>query len=360
MSHDRILFYVDPAWQQGGRYSPIMFPFLGNAFDRNRTPSAFALFEKYHLDTSCYGITADINEADMVLLPYPLALAKFMPNVYRQSVALSIKSGKPLFIDGLGDIQEPVNIPNSLVLRYGGYRFSRQPNEIIIPPLTDDFLVTYRGGELSIRTKGEIPSVGFVGWAALTPMQELRAVVKELPTRLRSIFDAKYRACKKGVFFRRKAIDALRAFKKISLNIIVRPSFSAHSHTASGDQERLRREMVDNLLGSDYGLDIRGDANASTRLFEMMSLGRIPIIVDTERNFPFSDVLDYSTFSFKIDFRDMDKLPEKIAEFHISISPEKFIEMQKTARAAYVNYFSISALMPHIVREIRIRLGKDV
>ncbi len=114
--------------------------------------------------------------------------------------------------------------------------------------------------------------------------------------------------------------------------------------------------MVDNLLGSDYGLDIRGDANASTRLFEMLSLGRIPIIVDTERNFPFSDVLDYSTFSLKIDFREIDKLPEKIAEFHASISPEKFIEMQKAARAAYVNYFSISALMPHIVREIRMRL----
>ncbi len=213
MNQKRLLFYVDPAWQQGGRYSPIMFPFWGNAFDRNRTPSAFALFEKYHLDTSCYGITADINEADIVLLPYPLALAKFMPDVYRQSVALSIKSGKPLFIDGLGDIQKPITIPNTLILRYGGYRFKRQPNEIIIPPFTEDLLVTYCGGELQVRTKSVMPSVGFVGWAALTPMQELRAIVKELPARLRSIFDAKYRACKK-VFFPKGSVQDSERFKK--------------------------------------------------------------------------------------------------------------------------------------------------
>jgi len=38
--------------------------------------------------------------------------------------------------------------------------------------------------------------------------------------------------------------------------------------------------------------------------------------VDTERNFPFSDKIDYSSFALIIDFRDIKKLPERIAEFH--------------------------------------------
>jgi len=120
---------------------------------------------------------------------------------------------------------------------------------------------------------------------------------------------------------------------------------------------KLREEMVDIILGSDYALDVRGDANDSTRLFEILSLGRIPVIVDTERNFPFSDKVDYSSFALIVDFRDIKNLPERIAEFHTTVSPERFEQMQKNARDAYENYFRIDALTRLIVEELRARLS---
>ena len=120
--------------------------------------------------------------------------------------------------------------------------------------------------------------------------------------------------------------------------------------------QKLREEMLDTILGSDYALDVRGDANDSTRLFEILSLGRIPVIVDTERNFPFSDKVDYSSFALIVDFRDIKKLPERIAEFHKNISPERFEEMQRNAREAYVKYFRIDALMRPLSEELRARL----
>ena len=82
-----------------------------------------------------------------------------------------------------------------------------------------------------------------------------------------------------------------------------------------------------------------------------MSLGRIPVVIDTERYFPFSDVVDWHTFALIVDFRDIKRLPDIIADFHASLSPEQFETMQYLARAAFVNYFRIDAQMPHIIRE---------
>ena len=122
---------------------------------------------------------------------------------------------------------------------------------------------------------------------------------------------------------------------------------------------KLREEMVETILQSDYALDVRGDANDSTRLPEILSLGRIPVIVDTERNFPFKDKIDYSSFALIVDFRDMKQLPERIVEFHKKISPERFEEMQRNARNAYVTYFRIDALMRSITNELRAALAQN-
>ena len=111
--------------------------------------------------------------------------------------------------------------------------------------------------------------------------------------------------------------------------------------------------MVDTILQSDYALDVRGDANNSTRLFEILSLGRIPVIVDTERNFPFSEKIDYSSFALVVDFRDVRRLPERIAEFHKNISPKRFEEMQRNARDAFLSYFRNDAIMRHIAPELQ-------
>jgi glycosyltransferase involved in cell wall biosynthesis len=183
-------------------------------------------------------------------------------------------------------------------------------------------------------------------------MQYFRTILKEIPIRLRGIIDARYRACIKGVLWRQKAISVLKKSSLVEFNLLARNSFSGNQRTVQGDMHKLREEMIDTILQNDYALDVRGDANDSTRLFEILSLGRIPVIVDTERNFPLKDKVDYSSFALIVDFRDLKHLPERIAEFHKNISPERFEEMQRNARSAYVNYFRIDVLMRSIVEEL--------
>ncbi len=352
-----LTLYVDPAWRrEGAAHTPLLYPFWGNALSDN-TPFHKALFERYSLDVSLYGITDDASQADMVLMPYShnVALAKF-PGLIDECAVRASALGKLLLIDGVGDIEHSVSVPHAVVLRYGGYRFKGDPREIHVPPYADDLLERYCNGELSVRGKGQTPVVGFAGWASSTPWQFAKTYIKELPMRLYACADTRYRACKKGIFFRRRVLSLVRASKDVSANIIERQSYSGHRETAVDVPEELRREFVENLLGSDYCLDVRGDANASTRLFEILSMGRIPVIIDTERNFPFSDYIDYRTFSLVVDFRELDALPERVVQFHAQVSPERFREMQRAAREAYTKYFRVDSLMTHLVPELRKRM----
>lgn len=355
----RLTLYVNPAWKREGIHSPLMNPWWGNPIAKDYI-FARQMFDTYAFDTAHYTITDELPAADMVFAPYPhVWLVRHDMKLFHECARTARDANLPLFVDGMGDIEYPVDADNVYVLRYGGYRFLPERGRIQIPPLADDFLERYRTGQLSIRPKREgKPTVGFAGWSRLSPLQHARTILKELPVRLRGIFDDRYRACTKGVLWREKALAVLSRSPLVRMNLRVRSSFSASPKTAEGDMGKLREEMVDLILESDYALDVRGDSNASTRLFEILSLGRIPVIVDTERNFPFSEQVDYSSFALIVDFRDLDELPERIAQFHRAVSPERYEEMQRNARDAYVNYFRIDALMRHIVREFERKMRK--
>lgn len=358
MTPEPLKLYVDPEWKRPGvTHSPLLNPFWGNGLSREKTPFQWQMFERHGFDTSLYTVVGDIAQADVIFLPYSHNHATFFaPDILALCAQKSKESGKPLLIDGVGDIEHPVAIPNSIVIRYGGYRFEKKANEIHIPTYADDLLEIYCNGELQLRHKSDMPSISFAGWASLTPRQEMRAVLKELPDRLHGLFDSRFAAKRKGVFFRREAVAALNASTEVHPNFLVRRSYSGNSNTAEKNQEALRKEFVDNLLSSDYALDVRGDANASIRLFEILSLGRMPVIVDTERNFPFADKVDYRTFSLVVDFRDLKKLPHLVAMFHKNLSDQEFQEMQKNARAAYLEHFRVDSITRHLVEEVRKRL----
>lgn len=354
ISIEPIHLYVHPSWRRKGVHSPLMQPWWGNPYEKISLFS-WEMFDAYVYDASCYTLTDDIQKADMVLAPYRHNwLLRFDRRLLDECLDTAKKHSLPLLVDGLADIEYPIDQKNVYILRYGGYRFKTEPGRIQIPVATDDLLERNRNGQLSIRKKTDSkPSIGFAAWAKIPLKLRIRTFVKEVPIYIRSIFDARYQACHKGILWRRKIINILHRSPLVSLHLRERSSFSANPKTAEGDMRKLQEEMVATILNSDYALDVKGDGNNSARLFEILSLGRIPVIVDTERIFPFQDKVDYSSFSLIVDFRDVHKLPEIVAEFHKNISPERYEEMQHNARNAFVNYFRIDATMRHVMEDLR-------
>jgi hypothetical protein len=119
-----------------------------------------------------------------------------------------------------------------------------------------------------------------------------------------------------------------------------------------------RREFVENLLGSDYALCVKGDANASMRFYEALSVGRIPLFLDTACVLPLEDKINYRDFCVFVDWRDIDRIGDILADFHASLTPERFIAMQKKCREVYETYLRMDAFSGYLAAELQSRKAR--
>jgi len=354
MNKEKIIFYINPQLKvKDVAHIPLLYPFWGVPLT-DRSPYNKELFSKYNFDTQYYDIADAIEDADFVLIPYPYnKLKKKHPELIVAFVKEAHDNNKPILIDGVGDIELPIDIKDAYILRYGGYRFENDKYRIQIPPYADDLLALHYSGNHTLRDKQEVPTVGFAGWSSLSRKQYFKNAIKELPYQVKGFFNKKYQACRKGVTFRAQAIKLLEKSDKVNTKFLKRSSYSAHTKTAEKPMEELRKEFIENIYNNDYTLNVRGDANASARLFETLALGRIPLFVDTECILPLSDIIDYKSFCFIIDFREIKNIGEKLREFHNAISNEEFKQMQRRARGAYEKYFRVDSLTQHIMDRLR-------
>lgn len=143
-------------------------------------------------------------------------------------------------------------------------------------------------------------------------------------------------------------MELLRRDPRIDTQFIMRNSFSGSVKTISLPPEQARKEYVENMRSVDFALTPKGDANASIRLYEALSMGRVPIIIDTDMPLPFEDVLDYSSFSLRVPYTKISSLADYVCDFHASLSNEQFRDMQQRAREAYVNYLRYDAVFNQI------------
>ncbi len=331
----------------------LLFPFWGVAA-KESAPYVRAAALQYQYSKNDFSLVERIEDADFVVLPYPYDRFRATNSAKVDMIIEEAKgAGKPIIIDGSGDIEYPISIPNSVVLRISQYAYSKQPNEITVPGVAEDLLESYAGGQLQIREKSEKPVVGFTGWANLSPKARLKLGVKELPILFGKLLDSRRGAERKGLLFRIRALKALSRNARVQPNFTARATYSGHIKTIQGSVADNRREFVENLLNSDYALCVKGDANYSVRFYEALSLGRIPLFLDTACVLPLEDTLNYRDFCVFVDWRDIDRIGDILADFHAKLSPEAFKEMQRKARESYANYLRYDVFSAQLARQLR-------
>jgi hypothetical protein len=94
------------------------------------------------------------------------------------------------------------------------------------------------------------------------------------------------------------------------------------------------------MIASDYVLCARGTGNYSYRLYEALSLGRIPVFVDTDCVLPYDFAIDWPSYGVWIDRRSVKHIGERVAEFHAGLSDEGFMELQRRCRLLWEEYLS--------------------
>ena len=326
---------------------PLLYPNLGK---REQEKIMFMDRAYEGLKDPMVEIVDDVSQAKYILIPHNY------PNVINNSeyldkqFKLASENNKKVVAFWHGDSDEHVDRDNLILFRTCQYGYKKRDNEVMIPPYAVDLLET----DPDVRSKkSDKPIIGFCGWARYKNLKNLiGTLIKNSIVQIVSIASPKLSARRKGISFRMDAIKILQKSKLTDANFVIRSSYSGHKETISMDPKKAREEYIENILGSDLSLVIKGDGNYSYRFYEALSLGRVPLFVDTDCVLPFESKIDYSEFILKVNHRDIKNIDKIAADFWSNLSDGDFKKMQQKAREVYEKYLSVPAFLRYIVNEI--------
>jgi hypothetical protein len=215
-------------------------------------------------------------------------------------------------------------------------RSRRRPNEFALPAWSEDFVLNHLKGELPVRPKRPRPVVGFCGnpadlGKAKTVRGRIRRYIKPQPGMRQGLA---------GDHPRTRALRALKRDRRLEANFILREGFWAGALGDPGALAQTRQEYVRNTLGSDYVLCVRGIGNFSYRLYETLSLGRIPVFVDTDCVLPLEFDIDWRHYCVWVDEAEIDRIGDRVLEFHQSRSDSEFQDQQRACRRLWETHIS--------------------
>jgi hypothetical protein len=278
-----------------------------------------------------------LGEARAIVLPNNFKVMTPEAGVYIERYLEEAKKQTiPLYCFSLGDFTDSVLFdPYIRVFRHSVYRSTMAPGDIVMPPAIED----HSENHISVRGKKDKPTISFCGMAALPSKRRwFSYFVKTLFYKLLSLFKPALQARVLGIYWRRKAIRACKASTLVETNFIIRNFFSGDRRTIELDPETARTEYITNIIESDFVLAPKGDGNFSFRFFEALSLGRIPVLIDTDSVLPLEKIIDYSQIIVRVPMDKVSELPRYVREFYDRLSDEEWRERQRKARQIFEEY----------------------
>lgn len=315
-------------------HAVILAPFWGTNPEPPGDPDN-GRFDRYAEVGSSFLRLAALEECDVGVFPQSWESAgEQAAELADRFSALCRDAGKPAVIFHGADSTDALPV-DAVVFRTSLLRSQRQPNEFATPAWSADFLERYAGGTVRPRKKLTRPVVGFCGnTLALPPTslaRKLRRVLLTWPPTTSDLAGNRPRTI---------ALRAIKRDARLQANFALRREFWGGAAGDSAGLARVRREYVQNMLESDYVLCARGIGNFSYRLYETLSLGRIPIFVDSDSVLPLEFEIDWRDYCVWIAADDIHRIGDRVLEFHESLDDTEFEERQRACRRLWETHIS--------------------
>jgi hypothetical protein len=343
---------------------PMLYPFLGSdtrlevqdSLQRGR-------FANYANVASSIFEETSVGEADVGVLPFSWKHTLHDHELRRKAIEYVDRLGnygKRVIIFFDSDSDDLVPFSDAIVFRTSLYRSRRRPNEFALPAWGQDLTRLFSKDRVPIRPKTSPPTVSFCGYC---PPLRLPLGQKKAKESMRWLLErtgaVRLAAVQPGHYARVEAIRALRREPAVNTSFIIRPEFSFRSDgrlVPGGSEttaEHYRLEFVQNMLDSDYVLCARGFGNFSYRLYEALSCGRIPLLVDTDSVLPFHESAPWRSVLVTIDLKSLRRAGEHLLAFHSSVSGQEFEELQLRCRAFWQQWLAPEAFFRLLAGQIR-------
>ena len=230
-------------------------------------------------------VVEDTAKAAVVLFHNLLRDDGHINQTLQQIAKLHTIKGKPLVVCLLCDYDGRLKLPpNVFLLRTSLQRKLRHPREYVLPYLFESFDGPFEPAPLSDK-----PTVGFCGLSNA---------------------------------WRQPLLDAFAASPDVQTDFIIRHQFWG----GKPFDEALMVEFRNNLRNNAYTIASRGAGNFSMRFYQALSVGRIPVLLDTDMVLPFEEKIDWNRYII------CGKTPETCLEriFNEPPDPLEVFEMYKS------------------------------
>jgi hypothetical protein len=338
----------------------LLDPFWG--FQRwDPTGEIESVFQRYRGEASqIFEIVSSIEEADAGLIPVDWNhVSNDNDTLYkaRRFIETMDENGKKTFIFFITDAPVQLEWPrNVIVLRIASHRRLRQQCEFVIPQWSRDYVEQDFGGMLHLREKSDIPCVGFCGYAPPLGMKPGALRLKEKGRLALHYLGAHhFLPFRMAHAARARALIALSQSPFVETNFVIRDQSAFNNPIGmflpGGSLEQLdsyRRDFANNIIQSDYILCSRGYANCSIRLFETLSLARIPILIDTDVVLPYEVAIDWNKYCIFVKESNIASIGRRVKEFHDNLSEERFKKLQIACRDLYEQWLSPNGFFNHL------------
>lgn len=298
---------------------------------------------------SRFGVPARLEEADIALFPFDLSHVLGARSLSSDALTAIIDSNRE---HGLrtacvmwSDYSRPLTIgqPQALILRSSMVQGLEYTEEFPIPTnfgSIDLHLFADSGRVYSSR-----PRIGFMGSVPRladgtnTQLGDDSKTVLEGIEKNDAVDNPTVRTpMNVGTVIRNRCLATLRKSRIIDVDIVTRDAY--FGFYSVDERAKMRLEYVDHMMRNDYIFCPRGAGNYSTRLFETVAAGRIPILIDTDLVMPFADVIPWQEIAVWVPISEMDRLDEHVLAFHARLGEGGFRALQTRLRNIFEMYLS--------------------
>lgn len=325
----------------------MLYPFWGRNPEDPRDPAS-GRFDRYATTGAGFVQMTDLAEAEVAVLPGDWSNVEgnsCATDLAMQFMEMANRAGKSTVIFFWSDSDKAIPYEHTIVFRTSLYRSAKKANEFAMPAWSEDFVGKYLGGQLPVRQKRTRAVVGFCGFApsSAIALRSWRQRARwTLHTGKHALKNLVHRRADASI--RAMALRAVETSPSIDANLILREQFWNGAFDPGAVDwtkvQKTRREYLQNMVESDYVLCTRGAGNFSYRLYEALSCGRIPILVDTDCVLPYQSEIDWKTYCVWVDERDVVSIGDRVGKFHASLSEQEFVDLQYRCRRLWETHLS--------------------
>ncbi len=146
---------------------------------------------------------------------------------------------------------------------------------------------------------------------------------------------------------RKDLLTAIHQHPEIGHEFLIRNRFFGHIQktSAQSTSAQFRLDFIQNLLKTHFNISSRGRGNYSIRFYETLQAGRIPILIDSDIEFPFSELINWNELVI------CKKSPEEVCVDLLHTWKQKSIAQQHAqCREIWVQYLSPEGIEKSILQ----------